>query len=164
MFACLLRKRRLRRSAAALLFLGGTVVFPALHQAFHDLDHDHIGGAIHFRPGPPAKEAREVSHTATAHRHADGSGHTHAPSGAHENRARGSSLPGPEPTNRGDSDPAHGDGALAHFSYAIGEDAPPTRSENALPLVSAPAVKYARVPAPRLGFFRPPPVRGPPAR
>lgn len=164
MFADLLGKSPMARAAAATLFLGGAVLFPALHLAFHDREHDHVGGGIRFPPALSEKTAVRETPGETAHRHDQGGWHTHELPGAHDGHAPLAALPDPRPADRGDSDPDHGDRSLSHFSIALGEDAAVSIPGGSAPLDVSRADILARHHAPRLGFSFPPPARGPPGR
>jgi hypothetical protein len=144
--------RRLIRFAAPALFVGATVALPALHQAFHGRDHDHVGGGIRFHrhdmPAPPRGDAPHSQRHDAAHRHGDGPWHSHEAPAA--------------PADTSESDPRHGEGSLAHFSCALGEGSPLPVAEISAPLESAPAVRFPRDPEAAPGFFRPATERGPP--
>src|SRR5262245_15345763 len=94
---------RLIRFSAPALLLGATVVFPALHQAFHHGDNDHAGGGIRFH--------RHEAPAPHGHHHREGPWHSHEAPAA--------------PARPDESDPQHGEGALAHFAYALGEGSAP---------------------------------------
>ena len=130
--------RRPIRYSLPALFLAATVVFPALHQASHGHgdDHDHGGGGIRF------------------HRHEAPQGHRHGGGRRHTHDA---------PAVPDESDPRHGEGSLAHFSYALGEDSPPPVAEVSRALESGPAPGRRDEPAAKPGSPRPVADRGPPS-
>ena len=138
---------RLIRFAVPALFLGATVVFPSLHQAFHGFDHDHQGGGIRFHHHESPQPRRHEP--PRGHRHGDGPWHSHGAPAA--------------PADSDRSDPRHGDGSLAHFSYALGEASPTLIAEISRPLESTPAGDVHDDPAVKPGFFRPASDRGPPS-
>ncbi len=82
------------------VYLTGTVLTPALHLFFHDVDHDHAGGGIRLH-----------SHGETSHEHPHA--HPHEPSGH-----------GAEDGHNGEDNshtPEHGANSTAHFDAYISD-------------------------------------------
>jgi hypothetical protein len=141
----LLGGKRAARVVAAAVFLCGAVVLPALHQAFHRLDHTHAGGGIRFQA-----EARPPE----PHRHAGGRWHTHAPV-SHDHRPAPDRDPKPAERD-------HGEGSLAHQAFALGEAASVPVPQGSVQLSGVPVAALADDQTLRPGFLRPDSARGPP--
>jgi hypothetical protein len=92
-------------AVAALLWLSGTVVLPALHLARHTRPHDHEGGGIRYHLDEDAGQARDDRDTHDDHDDDD------EPGGPFTVEA---------PHGHGHS---HHDAGLAHFAAATGEGA-----------------------------------------
>src|SRR5262249_18817574 len=129
--------------------------------AFHRADHDHIGGGIRFHRDASSSSSGHNHGSTHSHSLADRHGHGHhhdaGPWHTHEPAA----LPDRSPEEQ--EKPSHGEGSLAHFAYALGEEAPLGIVEVSKPLIRPPVVWRREAPAARPGFFRPSSVRGPPS-
>lgn len=140
-------RSRFVRLASAGLFLAAANLFPALHLALHERDHDHVGGGIRFHR----------HETPSEHRHG-GRPHSHAPAAEPHSHHRPAEHRHADP----DPDSSHGEGSLAHFALALGESGSFAVFEVSEPFVAVSAPFHSAEPSSRPGFLRPSGARGPP--
>jgi hypothetical protein len=136
-------------------FVGGGVLAPVAHLAWHRPGHSHgpDGGTV-VHPQPRA-HPHPHAHPHEGHDHADHHGEAHEP-----RRAAGETPPGAESAVTEPLEVPHGHGSLAHFGLALLSAPPPLEVPGPAPSGAAPPEERTQSAAlyhPRFPLPRPPP-------